>query len=504
MRSQEFYDAGAPYRLHLEFDDDGRIVHRVEHVRGNARRELWYTYSGDKLQAVRAQAGAASLALEMYQYNNQDQRVESWHSGIGAAQSNMRYAYSGDRLLAVDNDHIQRDEHGFRHLRMRGDDIVERYRYAPDYRLLRVEQPGMTIDFDHDEHGQRVAKYVNGQLTERYHWHDMVRMDAAAMNGVPVDFLYIRDDDLRPSMMMYGEDFYRLYYDQVGSLRVVADEAGNVVKEVLYDSFGRILSDTNPAMHVPLGFGFGLHDRDTGWVRMGWRDYDPETGRFTALDPIGYAGGDSDLYGYCVDDPVNLTDPEGLKGGLWGGMKKIGTGFGELWENAPAGIGEAVSKGVKGAGEAFGKLGHEYATNKGLQKYTGIALGAGLAPIAAATAPEWVPAAVTATAPYVGKAAKGAKKAADAVAKGYNYLDKAVGKAAEPIAAKVGPTVMQNGIEVVGDLANPMPPAQTNLGRVASGYDYVKKNYEYYKDKFKEKSQKNGSEQPCLDDYWGR
>ncbi len=46
---------------------------------------------------------------------------------------------------------------------------------------------------------------------------------------------------------------------------------------------------------------------------MGYLDYDPETGRFTALDPLGYAGGDSDLYGYCLDDPVNLIDPEGLK-----------------------------------------------------------------------------------------------------------------------------------------------------------------------------------------------
>jgi RHS repeat-associated protein len=90
-----------------------------------------------------------------------------------------------------------------------------------------------------------------------------------------------------------------------------------VVKEILYDSFGKILNDTNPAMCVPLGFGFGLHDRDTGWVRMGWRDYDPETGLFTALDPIGYAGGDSDLYGYCVDDPVNWIDPEGLKSSVW-------------------------------------------------------------------------------------------------------------------------------------------------------------------------------------------
>ncbi len=95
--------------------------------------------------------------------------------------------------------------------------------------------------------------------------------------------------------MLYGDDFYHLLYDQVGSLRVLADDDGNVVKEILYDSFGRILEDTKPEMLVPLGFGGGLHDRDTGWVRMGYRDYDPETGRFTVLDPPGYAGGASDI-----------------------------------------------------------------------------------------------------------------------------------------------------------------------------------------------------------------
>uniref|UniRef100_UPI002E1226DC RHS repeat-associated core domain-containing protein n=1 Tax=Paucidesulfovibrio longus TaxID=889 RepID=UPI002E1226DC len=50
----------------------------------------------------------------------------------------------------------------------------------------------------------------------------------------------------------------------------------------------------------------------TGRVRFGWRDYDPDTGRFTAKDPIGAAGGDSDWYGYCSDDPVNGRDPQGL------------------------------------------------------------------------------------------------------------------------------------------------------------------------------------------------
>ena len=33
--------------------------------------------------------------------------------------------------------------------------------------------------------------------------------------------------------------------------------------------------------------------------------------RFISQDPIGFAGGDSNLYGYVLNDPVNLVDPSG-------------------------------------------------------------------------------------------------------------------------------------------------------------------------------------------------
>ena len=46
-------------------------------------------------------------------------------------------------------------------------------------------------------------------------------------------------------------------------------------------------------------------------MRFGARDYDPETGRFTTKDPLGFSGGDTNLYGYGLADPVNLTDPSG-------------------------------------------------------------------------------------------------------------------------------------------------------------------------------------------------
>jgi RHS repeat-associated protein len=50
----------------------------------------------------------------------------------------------------------------------------------------------------------------------------------------------------------------------------------------------------------------------TGLLYRRNRYYDPLTGRFTQLDPIGVAGG-SNGYGFVGGDPVNSSDPFGLK-----------------------------------------------------------------------------------------------------------------------------------------------------------------------------------------------
>ena len=92
----------------------------------------------------------------------------------------------------------------------------------------------------------------------------------------------------------------------------IADSADNVVKRIDYDSYGNIIGDTIQAFKIPFGFAGGLHDRDTGLVRFGFRDYDPDVGRWTAKDPIFFAGNDTDLYGYVLNDPVNFVDPLGM------------------------------------------------------------------------------------------------------------------------------------------------------------------------------------------------
>ena len=56
----------------------------------------------------------------------------------------------------------------------------------------------------------------------------------------------------------------------------------------------------------------GYQDPETGLVLMGHRYYDPATWRFLTRDPIGTAGG-LNLYAYVGNDPVNFTDPLGLR-----------------------------------------------------------------------------------------------------------------------------------------------------------------------------------------------
>jgi RHS repeat-associated protein len=77
-----------------------------------------------------------------------------------------------------------------------------------------------------------------------------------------------------------------------------------------FDEFGKVLVDSNPN-YIPFGFAGGIYDSETKLVRFGVRDYDPRIGRWMSKDPVRFNGGDTNLYGYVLQDPINLIDPKG-------------------------------------------------------------------------------------------------------------------------------------------------------------------------------------------------
>jgi RHS repeat-associated protein len=112
--------------------------------------------------------------------------------------------------------------------------------------------------------------------------------------------------------MIKGGTTYRIITDHLGSPRLVIDiSTGNIAQRVDYDEFGNVTNDTNPGFQ-PFGFGGGIYDDDTKLVRFGARDYDSAIGRWTAKDPLSFLGGDTNLYGYVLGDPVNRSDVTGF------------------------------------------------------------------------------------------------------------------------------------------------------------------------------------------------
>jgi RHS repeat-associated protein len=171
---------------------------------------------------------------------------------------------------------------------------------------------GKLLEYIHDPLYRRIATKVNGAITEKYLWEGQTKLLAIYDGSDNVMMRFDYADGRMPYSMTSGGNTYYLTYDHIGSLRLVTDRNGSIIKKIEYDSFGNIIADTNPQFNVMLGFAGGLQDPDTGLVRFGYRDYNPDTGRWTAKDPILFAGGDTDLYGYVTNNPVNWVDPEGL------------------------------------------------------------------------------------------------------------------------------------------------------------------------------------------------
>ncbi len=111
-----------------------------------------------------------------------------------------------------------------------------------------------------------------------------------------------------------GIEYY--HADLIGTTRAMTDYTGASASTVCYTAFGeRLDSDDHLRYGYAGSWGYQAHDVPNGdpvpYLHVGWRYYDPSTGRFLQRDPIGIAGG-IHAYVYVGSMPARLIDPSGL------------------------------------------------------------------------------------------------------------------------------------------------------------------------------------------------
>ena len=216
------------------------------------------------------------------------------------------------------------------------------YNYDVLGNLISVNFPsGTTIEYLVDGRNRRIGKKVNGTLERGWLYKDGLN-PIAELDGtgaVISRFIYASRTNI-PDFVINGGNTYRIVSDYLGSPRIIVDIAtGTILQSMNFDEWGNVTGDTNPEFQ-PFGFAGGLYDNDTKLNRFGVRDYDAEAGRWIGKDPIRFDGDGTNLYGYVLEDPINLIDPIGLKG------EKCGCSSGEDPTIIAAITGGAVSGAV--------------------------------------------------------------------------------------------------------------------------------------------------------------
>ncbi|WP_428737715.1 RHS repeat-associated core domain-containing protein [Sulfurimonas sp.] len=289
----------------LQRNLEGNIIQKIETVGGTINT---YNYTYDENSRL-ITVEKNNQIVESYTYDKNSNRISATINGVTTQatydQEDAIDTY-GDNTYTYDTD-------GQLNQKITNEGITT-YSYNSQGTLTKVVTPTNTIEYILNPLGQRVAKKVDGTITEKYLWADLTTLLATldANNNIIQRYNYT-DSRVPTSMQQDGETYY-LHYDQVGTLKAISDTNHNIVKEITYDTYGNIQNDTNPNFQIPFGFAGGLQDQDTQLVHFGYREYDPYTGKWTTKDPIDFSGGDSNLYGYVLQDPVNLVDPEGLMG----------------------------------------------------------------------------------------------------------------------------------------------------------------------------------------------
>jgi RHS repeat-associated protein len=204
------------------------------------------------------------------------------------------------------------------------------YTYDAENRLVKVEEfaagnltPFATSTYRYDGLGRRIEKVGNG-LTRRYVYDgEDILLEYDGANTLLARYTHGPGVDEPLAMSRGGSNFF-YHQDGLGTVTDLTDGSGTTAQSYAYDAYGNIVQQTG-TVENPYTYTGREFDAETGLYYYRARYYDPRIGRFLQEDPIGFDGGDLNLFAYVGNNVPNERDPKGLAkcGKCWELIKKL-------------------------------------------------------------------------------------------------------------------------------------------------------------------------------------
>ena len=298
-------------REEYERDGVGRLVRLREYWNGALYATVEYTYDhqGQLVKEVRTAASGADTASYVveYWYDRVGNRLQRVRTVDSATMTEVLTYDDANRVATVNGQAWQHDANGNVTMRVvNGESWV--LQYDSQDNLVRVQRVGASagVVYAYDGLGRRVRTQdgVDGAVVEYAYSGSTLVAERRGNAWVP---------------MVYGLELVQRgdmsqYWSWRGDLVATNGVSAPAQPAPVVDAFGDLVSGSPDVYAWNGAWGYRYEAHTGGLVKVGVRWYDPTIGRFLQKDPwLGTPALPLTLnaYGYCVNDPIQLTDPDG-------------------------------------------------------------------------------------------------------------------------------------------------------------------------------------------------
>jgi RHS repeat-associated protein len=308
-----------------------------------------YTYGYDGLSRLTSVTSTIE-GLSTYSYDTTSQVVGADHAAGGQADETYGYDLNGNRNTSgyttstnnrttVDPGFTYTyDDQGNRTSRTEtSTGKVTEYSWDHRNRLVTVKDRNTSggsvvkqVDYAYDAFNRLVKRTFDadgagsGAATNQFWVYDeginaVLQFDGSSASNLTHRYLWSDrvDELLADETVGSGADTLYALSDHLGTIRDIANfnestSVTSVTNHRTYNSFGKLVSETNAAVDLIFGYTGKQLDEATGLQHNLFRWFDSDLGQWLSEDPISFAAGDENLRRYVRNTSLTSSDPSGL------------------------------------------------------------------------------------------------------------------------------------------------------------------------------------------------